>query len=491
MSVRVRFAPSPTGQPHIGNVRTALFNWLFARRHGGKFLVRIEDTDQQRLVPGALEGILDSLRWLGIDWDEGPEVDGPYAPYFQSQRLPVYKDAVDSLMARGHAYRCFCTPERLDAMRKEQMKNKQPPGYDGRCLRLSLDEKRDLEAFGVSSVVRFHMPDEGAIRLDDLIRGEVTWQSELIDDFVMLKSDGFPTYHLANVVDDHHMEVTHVLRAEEWLPSTPRHLKLYEAFDWQPPLFGHLPMILGPDRSKLSKRHGATSVLEYREKGYLPDALLNFMALLGWSLDDKTEVMDRRTLQQNFSLERVVKSAAIFNIEKLDWMNGVYIRNLTEEQLCQTLLEFWKSYPPAGIPLPVDRAYLVRILPLIHERLKNLAEAASLISFFFDDSFAPNVAEMQKAMDAPRALPVLKSALENLETSPAFDAKTLEERLRALGEQLGLGPRQFFGLLRVAVTGATVSPPLFETMEVLGRERCLQRITAAIDALTSQSPNSR
>jgi glutamyl-tRNA synthetase len=487
MSVRVRFAPSPTGQPHIGNVRTALFNWLFARRRGGQFLVRIEDTDQQRLVPGALEGILESLQWLGIDWDEGPRVDGPYAPYLQSQRLPLYKDAVDLLTARGHAYKCYCTPERLEAMRKEQMQNKQPPGYDGRCLRLTPDEKRSLESSGVSSVVRFHMPDEGVIRLDDLIRGEVTWQSELIDDFVMLKSDGFPTYHLANVVDDHHMKVTHVLRAEEWLPSTPRHLKLYEAFGWKPPLFGHLPMILGPDRSKLSKRHGATSVLEYREKGYLPDALLNFMALLGWSLDDKTEVMDRRTLQQNFSLERVVKSAAIFNIEKLDWMNGVYIRSLSEEQLCQALLDFWKAYPPTGIPQPIDQEYLVRILPLIHERLKNLAEAASLISFFFDDGFTPNVKEMQKAVDAPRAMPALSSALENLKAIPAFDAKTLEERLRALGEQLGLSPRQFFGLLRVAVTGVTVSPPLFETMEVLGRERCLRRITAAIHSLAKEA----
>ena len=326
--VRTRFAPSPTGYPHVGNIRTALFAWLFARHHGGTFLVRIEDTDAARKVEGAVEVILDGLKWLGLNWDEGPEKGGPFGPYVQSERLDYYRRYADKLIEEGKAYYCYCSPERLSAMREEQAARKQPPGYDRHCRELSPAQRAEYEAQGIKPVVRFKMPQTGKTVCDDIIRGRVEFENSLLDDFVLLKSDGYPTYHLANIVDDHLMEISHVLRAEEWLSSLPRHLLLYEAMGWAPPQFAHLPMILGPDRSKLSKRHGAVSVIEYREQGYLPEAMLNFLTLLGWALDDKTEIMSLEEIVRNFSLERVNKTAAVFNAEKLLWMNGVYLRSL-------------------------------------------------------------------------------------------------------------------------------------------------------------------
>ncbi|MHB8086205.1 MAG: glutamate--tRNA ligase, partial [Dehalococcoidia bacterium] len=292
--VRVRFAPSPTGYPHVGNIRTALFNWLFARHNKGVFLLRIEDTDQERKVEGATEIIMDSLKWLGMDWDEGP--------FFQSQRLEMYKKYAEKLVAEGKAYYCFCSSERLDAMRKDQAARRLPPGYDRRCRCLSSEQIEAEKGGGTVPVVRFKSPLEGQTPINDLIRGEVIFENSLLDDFVLLKSDGYPTYHLANIVDDHHMNISHVLRAEEWLSSTPRHVLLYSAFGWKPPQFAHLPMILGPDKSKLSKRHGATAINEYQNEGYLPETMINFLALLGWSLDDKTEIMNREEIITNFSI---------------------------------------------------------------------------------------------------------------------------------------------------------------------------------------------
>ena len=319
--IRVRYAPSPTGYPHVGNIRTALFNWLYARHSGGSFIVRIEDTDQSRSVEGAIENILESLEWLGIDWDEGPIVGGSFGPYLQSERLSIYHTTVERLLEQGNAYYCICSPEELDSMRKEQQRLGKPTGYDRRCR--SAQHSKNNKS-GVNPVVRFATPIEGPpVTSNDLIRGEVKIELPVIDDFVILKSDGFPTYHLANVVDDHKMQISHVMRAEEWLPSTPRHVLLYKALAFEPPIFAHLPMILGPDRSKLSKRHGATTLLEYRDEGYLPEAMLNFLVLLGWSLDDKTEVMALKELVENFSLSRIGKSPAIFDIPKLEWMNGV------------------------------------------------------------------------------------------------------------------------------------------------------------------------
>ncbi len=486
-NIRVRFAPSPTGLPHIGNVRTALFNWLYARHTGGRFIVRVEDTDQERLVPGAVDGILDGLEWLGIDWDEGPRVGGDYAPYFQSERLDSYKDAAQRLLRSGSAYRCYCTRERLTQVREEQQRQKQSIGYDGHCRHLTTRQRQGLEAKGATSVVRFAMPASGVTSVHDLIRGEVEWDNSLLDDFILIKSDGFPTYHMANVVDDHLMEISHVMRAEEWLPSTPRHLQLYQALGHTPPLFGHLPMILGPDKAKLSKRHGATSVLEYRDEGYLSEALQNFMVLLGWSLDDKTEIMSTDFLVENFDLARVSKPAAIFDREKLLWMNGTYIRQLSTEDLAGRVLYFLERDLPSDL-LPVDWEYLLRIVPLVRERLKLLADAPEMLAYFFQDEleYSPD-SLVQRGMDVPGALTALRRAQTELEQLDSLEPEALEARFRAVGEELELSPRQFFGSLRVASTGRTATPPLFETMEVLGRERVLRRLRAAVAMLEDEA----
>ena len=484
--VRVRYAPSPTGMPHIGNIRTAMFNWLFARHHGGKFIVRIEDTDQERLVAGAVDGILDGLEWLDIDWDEGPRVGGEYGSYFQSERLPLYHAEAERLIAQGDAYRCYCTRERLAELRTRQEREKAALGYDGHCKRLGDAARRTLESEGAPFVVRFAMPDTGITHLHDLIRDDVEWQNELVDDFVLLKSDGFPTYHLAVVTDDHFMEISHVLRAEEWLSSAPRHLQLYRALGYEPPEHGHLPMILGPDRAKLSKRHGATSILEYRDDGFLPEALSNFMVLLGWSLDDKTEVMPVETIVDNFTLDRVGKPAAIFDREKLSWMNGVYIREMSAAALADAMGPFLEEGLPSHL-LPVDGEYLLSIVPLVQERIKVLTEAPEMVSFFLEEQPVYDPANLvQRGMSEEEAVRALERSLEVLRECD-FSTAALEELLRSLGEELELTPRRFFGTLRWAATGRNVSPPLFETLEVLGRERVISRLQWALDNLQGLS----
>ncbi len=486
--IRVRYAPSPTGFPHVGNIRTALFNWLFARHSGGRFIIRIEDTDVARKVEGATDAILNGLRWLEMDWDEGPEAGGDYGPYFQSQRLALYHEAAERLIAQGDAYYCYCTPQRLEEMRTEQMKRKQPPGYDRRCRNLSDAERAQREAEGITPVVRFRIPLEGKTTFNDLIRGEVTFNHSTIDDFVLLKSDGYPTYHLASIVDDHLMEISHVLRAEEWLSSAPRHLLLYQAMGFEPPLFAHLPMILGPDRSKLSKRHGAVSITEYQDRGYLPETMVNFLALLGWSLDDKTEIMSMEELTKNFSLERVSQTAAIFNHDKLDWMNGVYIRNLKLEDFTRQTLPFLEQGLPEEVKRPLSTNYVSQIMPLIHERARTLSEVASLTDFFFLATLDYDASLLiGKKMDQASTLNALKQAREKLEASAAFDIDSLEALLRPLAAELELKAGQLFGILRVATTGRTAAPPLFETMAVLGKELCLKRISLAIDSLGEPS----
>lgn len=483
-SVRVRFAPSPTGYPHVGNIRTALFNWLFARHHKGSFIIRIEDTDVTRKVRGAVEAILNGLRWLGLDWDEGPEVGGKHAPYFQSQRLEFYREAAERLIAQGNAYYCYCSPQRLEEMRAEQVRRKQPPGYDRTCRNLSREDRHKKEKEDITPVVRFKTPLEGQTGFNDLLRGKVVFDNSTIDDFVLLKSDGYPTYHLASVVDDHLMEISHVLRAEEWLSSTPRHLLLYQALGFEPPQFAHLPMILGTDRAKLSKRHGAVSITEYQEQGYLPEAMVNFLALLGWSLDDRTEILSRQELIDHFSLERVSQTAAIFNRDKLDWINGVYIRSLGLEDFTQRALPFLESGLPAEVKRPLSIDYVRQIMPLVQERARTLTEVAELAEFFF-------VAELNydshlligKNMSQSSAMNALAAAQHRLGQLEAFNAESLEAVLRPLAGELGLKTGQLFGTLRVAVTGRTAAPPLFQTMAVLGKERCLKRIQAAINRL--------
>jgi glutamyl-tRNA synthetase len=474
--VRVRFAPSPTGYPHLGNIRTALFNWLFARHHGGTFVLRIEDTDVARRVEGAVNIILDSLRWLGLDWDEGP--------YFQSRRLPVYREIAQKLLDNDHAYLCYCSPERLDAMRQEQRKRRQPPKYDRRCRDLTQEERAQLSAKGITPVIRFKIPLEGETTFHDLIYGSVAFKHDTLDDFVLLKSDGYPTYHLANIVDDHLMAISHVLRAEEWLSSTPRHVLLYQALDWQAPQFAHLPMILGPDRAKLSKRHGATNINEYEQQGYLPDAMVNFLALLGWSLDDRTELLSREELIKHFSLARVGKTGAIFNREKLEWMNGIYLRRLSLREFLHQAMPFLDRDLPQSVKRPLDEDYVSQVLALIQERAKTLAEVPQLADLFFLDDLQYDAGLLLKGkLDDKSATGAITIARQRLEKLATWDAATLEGLLRSLATELNLRTGEFFGLLRIAITGRTAAPPLFQTMAVLGKEKCLKRLRTTLQVL--------
>jgi len=473
--VRVRFAPSPTGYPHLGNIRTALFNWAFARHNNGVFILRIEDTDVARMVERATDVILESLRWLGLDWDEGP--------YFQSQRLELYHKAADQLLKYELAYHCYCSPKRLELMRQEQMQRKQPPGYDRHCRNLTPEQKAEMEASGIVPVVRFKSPLEGKTSFNDLLRGQIIFENSTLDDFVLLKSDGYPTYHLANIVDDHEMEISHVLRADEWLSSTPRHVLLYQAVGWQPPQFAHLPMILGPDRSKLSKRHGATSITEYQEQGYLPEAMFNFLVLLGWALDDKTELLTRDDIVKHFSLERISKTAAVFNKDKLDWMNGVYLRGLSLEEFVQRAMPFLERDLPAEISRPLDAGYISQFMPLVQERAKTLAEVPQLSDFFFVEELEYDAALLLGKIDKAEATEGLQASIARVDGLKDWTTASLEAVFRPLAEELKLKTGVFFGLLRVAITGRTAAPPLFQTMEVLGKERCLKRLKVALGKL--------
>jgi len=476
----------------VGNIRTALFNWLYAKHTGGKFILRIEDTDQMREATGAVQAIMESLRWLGLQWDEGPEVGGSYGPYIQSQRLPLYQESAVRLVEEGYAYRCYCTSEELEAMRKEQQRRSQPPRYDRRCRDAAYREKLAKE--GRPCVIRFKTPLEGEpLVVHDLIRDDVSFDPATLDDFVLLKSDGFPTYHLANVVDDHFMRISHVMRAEEWLPSTPRHLLLYNALGYEPPKFAHLPMILGPDRSKLSKRHGATALLDYRDMGFLPEAMVNFLALLGWSLDDKTEMLSAEDLTRHFSIERISKAAAIFNIEKLTWMNGVYIRQLPPEKLTQQLADVLEKHINAKnikVELPPTAESLLPITPLIQERVHLLiAESDNpktpgvwdLCGFFLVALPAYGDAPFKKvALAAEARSAALGATIATLEGLAGFSPAALEGALRPLADSLGHKTRDMFMLIRIAVTGSEVTPPLFETIAVLGKERSLKRLRHAM-----------
>ena len=488
MSIRVRFAPSPTGPFHIGGARTALFNWLFARHHGGVFVLRIEDTDQKRYDPHSLDDLLEGLRWLGIDWDEGPEVGGPYGPYFQTQRAELYRQWSDWLVEAGHAYHCYCTPERLSHMRQEQRTKREMIGYDRRCRYLTAQQRAEHEAAGDTCVVRLAMPIEGQTSFVDLLRGEITVENHTQDDLVLLKSDGLPTYHLANVVDDHFMEISHILRADEWIPTAPRHVRLYEAFGWQMPAIAHLPIILDPTgKGKISKRKKQVGaqvyyvlVHEFKEAGYLPEAMFNFLARIGWSLDAETEVFDRDTAIAHFDLDAVNSAPASPPYSKLDWLNGVYIRQFSLDELAQRLYPVLQS-----ADLEVDPHTVLAVTPLIQERIKTLDDAVALVDFFFEDGirFDTPAALIGKKMDAAGSLAALRRVRALLADLPAFDEATLEPALRALADELGLKAGQLFGIIRVAITAKRVAPPLFGTLAVLGRARTLERIQLAEEEL--------
>ena len=494
--VRVRFAPSPTGSLHIGGARLVMYNVLFAHgeapRQGkrGSFILRIEDTDQKRLVEGSVQNLMDGLRWLGLDWDEGPDVGGPYGPYVQSERKHSYKEAAEQLVESGHAYRCFCSPERLQAVREEQQRKKLPPGYDRHCRNLSPEEIQAQIDAGGSYVIRFKMPLEGETRFVDLLRGEIVYQNDKIDDLVILKGDGFPTYHLAVVVDDHEMKITHVTRGPEWIPTAPLHVQLYKAFGWDAPIFAHMPLILSPTGGKLSKRHGGVSLNDFREAGYLPEALLNYFALLGWSLDGRTEIYSFDDLLEHFTLERVSASPSTFDRDKLDWLNQQWINHrLTVDDLALRVLPILME---AGMVAegPIDETHpqfpqVKEASALLKDRIRFLTEAPELMSYFLQDELEDYDAALlvPKKVEPPQALAALEAVQRML---PELDLSNLgdtEAKLRALADDLGMKAGQLFMPIRVAATGRTQSPGLFETLRAIGRERVSARIDAAVEKL--------
>jgi len=412
-----------------------------------------------------------------------------YGPYSQSERLTLYRQYTQQLVDSGHAYRCYCSPERLAQMRSEMAERKESiRTYDRHCRDLNADEQAKLGARGVVPVIRFKVPLGGQTTFHDLIRGDITFDNGELDDLVLLKSDGYPTYHLANIVDDHTMEISHVMRADEWLSSTPRHVLLYAAFGWTPPLYAHLPMILGPDKSKLSKRHGATALLEYRDKGYLPEAIFNFLALLGWSLDDKTDVISREDLVKHFSLERISRTAAVFDIKKLEWLNGFYIRKLDRDELTRRVMPFFEEALPAEVERPLNVATTGQVVLLQRERAKTLMDFPQSSAYFYVENIEYPVDLLLKGgMSRERALELLGASASRLERVDPFGTVAMEAALRSLSEEFAVKAGDLFGLLRIAVTGRTAAPPLFDTMAVVGRERCVRRIRSAIDKLSEGS----
>jgi glutamyl-tRNA synthetase len=477
--VRVRFAPSPTGAPHIGSLRTALFVWLWARHTGGKFILRVEDTDQKREVENGLELILDSLRFLGLDWDEGPDIGGEYGPYIQSHRLPIYAEQAAKLLASGHAYYCYCTPERLEQMRKEQQARGETTRYDRKCRFLSPAEREAHARAGDPHVLRLAVPLDGETTLHDFIHGDLTIANKEVDDQVLVKSDGFPTYHFAVVVDDHMMKISHVMRADEWIPSFPKHVLLYQAFGWDIPMHGHVPDVLGPDKKKLSKRHGATSVIAFRDDGYLSEAMVNFLALVGWSYDDKTELFTRQQLVEYFTLEKIGHAPAVFDATKLDWMNGHYVRQLSDDELVQRLMPFLER-----AHLTADAATVRGLIPLVRERLKKLSDIIALADYVFIDALQYDPQFLIGKADASTTLAALRAAEDTLKKHSSFaEEDKIESDLRAAAEKLGQKNAQFFGALRVAVTGRTVSLPLMGSMRLMGPEKTLRRLGRAIAML--------
>lgn len=488
-TVRVRFAPSPTGYLHVGGARTALFNWLYARHHGGVFVLRIEDTDLARSTEESTQVILDALQYLGLDWDEGPRKGGSCGPYYQSQRLDIYKQYVEKLLAMGRAYKCYCTPEELDKKREEQIKRGEATHYDRHCLHLTDEEKARYEAEGRIPVIRFKSLDEGTTEVDDLIRGLVRFDNVAqVDDFVIMKSDGMPTYNFAVVIDDALMGITHVIRGEDHLSNTPKQIQIYQALGFPVPKFAHIPMILGPDRALLSKRHGATSVLQFKENGYLASAMVNYLALLGWSYDDSQTIFSISELVEKFSLEKVSKNPAVFDIQKLEWMNGVYIRELAVEELFEQVRPFWRQagFIPEELT-PELRDYCLRIVKELQPRMKLLAEAVEAARYFFTDDYQYNEEAVEKVLTKPQTEEILRFVAEAVANAPELDEEHLKPVFKEGLEKFGVKMGDLMQPLRVAVTGTNVSPGIYEVLALVGREKTLQRIERTIDMLKERS----
>lgn len=517
--VRVRYAPSPTGMQHIGGVRTALFNYLFARSKGGKFILRLEDTDRTRYDEKYVQNLYDTMAWLGIEWDEGGDKGGEYGPYVQSERFELYKKYAEQLVANGEAYYCFCDSERLERIRKIQTENNMPPGYDRNCRHLTQEEiKANLEA-GKPYVIRLKVPLEGETKFHDHLLGDITWKNEDISpDPILLKSDGFPTYHLANIVDDHLMHITHVMRAQEWIPSTPLHVQMYRSFGWEHPEFCHLPMVNGADGKKLSKRHGSTSLNEFRARGYLPQAIVNYVALLGCSYEEGKDFYTLEELAKNFKMEHLNKAPAVFDYKKLEFYNGNYIRQLSDEELYKWTLPFITKTGDAtldinvtdqfpaphvgpeysgvalgedGEPYCVDTSMnmtsadvkkkLLELMPLIKERLKYLTDAAEMVHFIFTEPAVPPKENIiPKKLDEAKTKEVLENAIEFVNKVFEVGHDGAEQFAKDKATEMGIKLGDFMMPVRLAVTGSRISPPLIGSIAVLGKEKAIERINRTL-----------
>ena len=482
--MRVRVAPSPTGDPHVGTAYMSLFNLAFARQQGGQFVLRIEDTDRARYQEDSEAQIFQTLRWLGLDWDEGPDKGGPFAPYRQSERTESYRVHVDRLLADGHAYHCWCSTERLAAMREEQQRAKVPTGYDRMCHGMTREERSALPGFSESPVVRMLIPDDVPLAFPDVVRGEV--RAPRPDDQVIVKADGLPTYHLANVVDDHEMGISHVVRGEEWISSTPKHLLLYDWLGWERPAFVHMPLLRNVDKSKISKRKNPAARLTwFQEQGYLPEALRNFLALMGYSQPDGEEIFTFDDMVRDFDWARVNTVGPVFDLDKLGWLNGHYIRELPVDDLADRIVaHLSRAGMLPGEPTQVQRDLVRAATPLVNERMQVLAEAEGMLGFLLadDDTFTVDAEDAAKTLTAD-AIPVLTAATDALGGLEAWETASIESALRAaLVDGLGIKPKHAFGPVRVAVTGRRVSPPLFESLELLGKEKTLRRLSEAATA---------
>lgn len=476
--VRTRIAPSPTGDPHVGTAYIALFNYVFAKQNGGQFLLRIEDTDQTRARKDSERAIMDSLRWLGLEWDEGPDVGGPCGPYRQSERREIYEKHAYELLEKGEAYRCFCTPERLEQLRAYQKAAGQPPGYDRLCRNLPREESDRRAAAGEPFTIRLKMPLDGDSIMVDRLRGKIVRSYKELDDQILLKSDGFPTYHLANVVDDHLMGITHVIRAEEWIPSTPKHIRLYEAFGWEAPEWIHMPLLRNPDKtkSKISKRKNPVSLLFYKEYGILPEALLNFLGLMGFSFGNDREKFTLQEMMEVFSFDKVSLGGPVFDLEKLIWLNGLYLREMSTEKLLDAVQNLW-----------LNHTYLSKITPLVHERMRTLTDFVDLSTFFFNCYLDYNTEDgkqmVPKGRTCDEIIAVFEEIVDGIDAMEDYTVLNLEALLRRVTETRGWKTKDVFMPVRIAVTGRKATPPLFESMHIVGRERVRVRLRHAINFL--------
>jgi glutamyl-tRNA synthetase len=476
--VRVRFAPSPTGYLHVGGLRTALYNYLFARHNGGKFILRIEDTDRTRLIEGAVENLIATLKWAGLDYDEGPDREGTCGPYIQSQRLNIYREHALKLIEKEKAYHCFCTAERLEEVRKKQLANKLSPAYDRQCRNLSREEAEKRIAKGEKYVIRMKVPDDGEMTFEDVIRGKVVIAHKMLDDQVLVKSDGFPTYHLGVVVDDHLMGITHIIRGEEWLSSVPKHILLFRYFGWDVPVMVHLPLLLNPDKSKLSKRQGDVAVEDYRRKGYLKEALVNFIAFLGWNPGDEREIFSMDQLIREFSLDRVGRSGAVFNVEKLNWLNQQHLKLKSECEIADLVRPHLQNIKG------IEDTYLLKVIGLMKDRVTFPMDILEQGDFFFNDPQSFDNAGLKKYWDG-EAAERMEMLSRRLDLLTDFSHSAIESVLRTLSDELRVTPSKLIHPARLAVSGKTAGPGLFEMMETMGKERVVRRLQHAAAGLKS------